>query len=395
MKRDQFMGLCVLLCLTAVIIFGVSGRPAKAPEAPPEEDVYQELLTVTPLAVVEGETISPNQRFLVRTAGDTGIYVSGVRVPEHVQVVDRFADEVLWEGDGMVSQSALWSPESGYLALARSARTWCSVTVIETENWTEWDFTLPDGSPIPEYTFLPDNQSWGVWQSESTLELTVGRGGGDGPQKQYLCILDKERGALAGQTFEPVKEVLSDSWDFNHDGIAEIVEVTAMGIENGGPYTLSVTDIDGRVLWEEEAYRAHMGWTSIFACSIDGQDYLIRYLPTMYQGWADYEFQIFFLNAAGGEQIFYENHITWDCNFRMDGHQYDVEALTEFLWDVRGYLENSTLLMSTEDGVFQSDIPGLRLQCYPFGDLLPLDSREALEEAVRQIEEDYKGEQGI
>lgn len=391
MKREQFIGLGVLLCLTAVITFGASNYPAKAPEAPPEEDAYQELLAATPLAAVEGETISPNQRFLVRTAGDTNIYVSGVRVPEYVQVVDRFTDEVLWEGDGMVSQSAIWSPESGYLALERSARTWCTVTVIETENWSSWDFTLPDGSPIPEYTFLPYDQPWGVWQSERALELTVGRGGDDGPKKQYLCMLDKESGALAGQTFEPVKEVLFDSCDFNHDGIAETVEVTAMGIENGGPYTLSVTDIGGRVLWEEEAYRAHAGWTSIFACSIDGQDYLLRYHPTMYQGWADYWFQIFFLNAAGGEQIIYENSITWDCNFRMDGHQYDVEALTDFLWDVRGYLKDSTLLMSTEDGVFQSNVPGLQLQSYPFGEALALESREALEEAVHRMEAEYIG----
>lgn len=77
----------------------------------------------------------------------------------------------------------------------------------------------------------------------------------------------------------------------------------------------------------------------------------------------------------------------------MEGHQYDVEALTDFLWEVRGYLENSTLLLSTEDGTFQSGVPGLQLEYFPFGEALRLDTREALEAAVRQLEEEYRAEQ--
>ena len=154
MKREQMIGLCVLLFLTAGTIFMVSRYPTEQGEALSDgERAYLEMLEAAPLAVVEGETISPDQRFLVRAVGATDFYVSGVRVPESVQVVDRLTAAVMWETDGMVSQAALWSPEGGYLALARSARTWCSVTVLETENWTAWDFTLPDGKPIPEYTF--------------------------------------------------------------------------------------------------------------------------------------------------------------------------------------------------------------------------------------------------
>ena len=65
------------------------------------------------------------------------------------------------------------------------------------------------------------------------------------------------------------------------------------------------------------------------------------------------------------------------------------------MWEVHTYLRDSTLLISTEDGVFQSNLPGLQLNYYPFGDALELDSREALKKAVLKAEKLFKEEEGI
>ena len=75
---------------------------------------------------------------------------------------------------GWVTQSVLWSPANNLVALAYGGRTWTAVKIISTAYWTSWEFTLPDGSPIPEYTFLPED--WGEWLDMDTLLLTVGRG---------------------------------------------------------------------------------------------------------------------------------------------------------------------------------------------------------------------------
>lgn len=92
-------------------------------EEPEETDAYEELIASTPVAGVEGETISPDGRFEVRAQGAGGEYVSGVQPPEFLQIVDRENGEVLWQYQGWLSQSALWSPEGGFLALGRTART--------------------------------------------------------------------------------------------------------------------------------------------------------------------------------------------------------------------------------------------------------------------------------
>ena len=178
----KLLGVLALLALLAGC--GQAGTTAEPPPAEPEEpDEYEAMIAATPVAQVEGEAVSPDGRFEVRAEGASGEYVSGVQSPEFLQIVDRETGEVLWQDMGWPWQSVLWSPEGGFLALAYSAQTWCTVTVFEAENWTSWEFTLPDGSPIPEYTFLPED--WGVWQSEGSLDLTIGQGGDAGEQRYY------------------------------------------------------------------------------------------------------------------------------------------------------------------------------------------------------------------
>ena len=150
-----------------------------------QEAAYGELLANTPTAEPEGETVSPNGRLEVRTAGRSDLYVSGVVVPKALQIVDRETGEVKWEDQGYLWQSVSWSPGNNLVALAYGGRTWTAVKVISTAYWTSWDFTLPDGSPIPEYTFLPED--WGEWLDEETLLLTVGRGGDGEERHTYRC----------------------------------------------------------------------------------------------------------------------------------------------------------------------------------------------------------------
>lgn len=397
MQRQQILGGLVLLAATAAVICGAQLWQAERADTS-AYPVYEELLVSTPAAELEGEPVSPNGRFAVRTVGTSDTYVSGVVAPEALQIVDRETGEVLWEDMGYVFQSALWSPDSHYLALAYGARAWQAVRVIETDTWTAWDFTLPDGSPIPEYTFLPDDGSWGQWLDGYTLLLTVGRGGDGGEQHTYRCSVLMDEGRLTGSVSERTAELLPGAYDFDHDGEPETLELATLWEPNGeieAWYELRVVGRNGIALWSTEPALWHGGYTSVYACRLDGADYLLQYEPEMWQGWADYAYRLFSLDE-NGEVLVQENTVSFDCNFRQNGHSFDKEAIADFLWDLRGCLADSRLLISTEDGTLYTDgeISPAEVPAY-LSDLLTLDSRAAMVDALRQDEAAFKWEQGI
>lgn len=350
MDKRRIFGVLALAVITAVTA-GVASPQMAAQRQETAE--YQALLEAAPVAQVEGETLSPNGQFQVRTAGKSEMYVSGYVVPEFLQIVDTETGELLWQDQGALWQSARWSPANNLVAIAYGGRTWTQVKVISTACWISWDFTLPDGSPIPEYEFLPED--WGTWPDMDTLLLTVGRGGDAGEPHTYRCTVRMNQdGTLSGSALEQTTEVLSEDYDFDHDGMPETTElVTVLTPETDyypAWYILQVIRQDGVELWSAGAHPSHAGWTSVFACKIDGEDYLLQYEPEMYQGWAEYAYELWAFDGNG-------------------------QAYT-----------SDNRLASTENGEFQTGIPGLELQNYIFSDLLSLDSLEAMEASVRQQE---------
>ena len=173
MDKRRILGVTLLLAAAAAVVT-VNGRFEAAQQA--EEAAYQAYLDTLPVAQVEGEVLSPDGRFRAETAGESDIFASGVRVPETLRIVDAGTGEVLWEDTGYLSQKVLWSPEGELVAIAYGGRAWEAVKILETDTWTVWDFTLPDGSAIPEYTFL--SEDWGQWLSGNDLLVTVGEGNG-------------------------------------------------------------------------------------------------------------------------------------------------------------------------------------------------------------------------
>ena len=79
--------------------------------------------TTAPLAVLEGEELSPDGQFEVQIVGASNI-VNGIQVPEKIQVVDQETGEVMWEdqGWGMVPGQTL--PGSGIRCLYLASSTY-------------------------------------------------------------------------------------------------------------------------------------------------------------------------------------------------------------------------------------------------------------------------------
>lgn len=346
---------------------------------------------MAPVARAEGETVSPGGRYEVRTVGVSGNYVSGVRIPEKLQVVRTDTGEVMWEDMGYLRQSALWSPDGRYLALAYGGRTWNQVLMFETETWTTWQFTLPDGGAIPEYTFLP-LEGWGIWIDENTIRLTIGRGGDGEEQRVYRCSVLMPNRGLNGSVVEETADVLAGDYDFDHDGQPDAVElVTVWGDREQAAVAWYELRVEGSgPCWTQELSESHVGWVSVFAVNLEGQDYLLRYAPWMGQGFATYDYQLFSLDEMGEEVLYRENGVEFDVNFRptLRG-SFDPAAIAAFLEEVHAYLEEGALLASTEGGSFRTGGSGadFREDFEFFDDWAPYDERKSLEENLRDYAE--------
>ena len=345
----KLLGVLALVLLLAGC--GQAGTTAEPPPPETEEpDEYEALIAATPVAQVEGESVSPDGRFEIRAEGASGEYVSGIQPPEFLQIVDRETGEVLWQDQGWPWQSVLWSPEGGFLALAYSARTWSAITILETEGWASWKFTLPDGSPIPEYTFLPED--WGAWQSENSLDLMIGLGGDGEEQALYQCSVWKvDIGGVTGESREKTLETLG-SWDFTHDGRPETVELETIWFPGGTGTardysTLRVLDGE-EALWEDVAAIQDAGQNSLYVLRLDEKDYLLQYVPSMGQGFCAYQYRIFSLDDTGEPVIYRENHVEFDINFGSPIHEsFDIPEIAAFLREVHGYLDQARELVNT------------------------------------------------
>ncbi len=133
--------------------------------------------------------------------------------------------------------------------------------------------------------------------------------------------------------------------DLDGDGADESVTVTK---EEDDFYVLSVLKANGsELLWSEEMSTAHPGWDSLFLCTLDGRDCLLRYNPTMYQGECSYRYTLFTLEN-GRENIKQTRTVAFDAN---GTNLLDVDEMTSFADEVNAMLEKSILLLKTEGGI--------------------------------------------
>lgn len=102
--------------------------------------------------------------------------------------------------------------------------------------------------------------------------------------------------------------VVTAQADLDHDGETEKVVVRT--VTPGQVYELAVEKEDGTQIWASEASPAHVGWNTIMLCSEGGQDYLVQYLPTMFQGFGSYTCTMFSLE--GGKETVKERVV---CGF--------------------------------------------------------------------------------
>lgn len=138
------------------------------------------------------------------------------------------------------------------------------------------------------------------------------------------------------------------SADLDRDGCDELIYLDKTQIESTHDITLRIIDSDGIGIWSESANTSHAGWNSLFLFKQDGEYFLLRYNPTMYQGYGTYVYTLFTLEG-GKEKVYRTNTLEFDLN---GTEELDVPKMVSYADEVNALLEKSILLMSTKDGTY-------------------------------------------
>ncbi len=143
----------------------------------------------------------------------------------------------------------------------------------------------------------------------------------------------------------PALELIAEV-DLDRDGQGDSLCLDRSGMPDEAYITLRVFNDNNNEIWSQDAGLPHAGWQSLFLCKLDGEYYLLRYNPSMYQGSCYYYYTLFTLEG-GQEKIIQSNQLEFDINGTKE---LDVPGMIAFAEEVNKLLDSSTLLMSTEGG---------------------------------------------
>lgn len=131
--------------------------------------------------------------------------------------------------------------------------------------------------------------------------------------------------------------------DLTQDGTPDSLAVTYIKEED--LWRLTVTDgATGKQIWSEEAATNYTGWSTLFLCTLESEDYLLRYNGTMGQGQCHYWYELFWLET--GRTVTKDSGQA-DVSIAPGGESIDQESFLAFLEKLNGYLSHSVQLMNT------------------------------------------------
>lgn len=149
--------------------------------------------------------------------------------------------------------------------------------------------------------------------------------------------------------------------DLNRNGVAEQVRLT--DIDDGQGQRLEIRE-NNTLIYSKEGYfdskEAYFGsdCISIFLCTLDGENYLLRYRPTMYQGVCMYSYELSDL-TDNRESVVQRNSVDFDINFGSPIHNsFDPDAIFVFMEEINDLLAHSVPLLNTDSdllGTFEKE----------------------------------------
>lgn len=133
--------------------------------------------------------------------------------------------------------------------------------------------------------------------------------------------------------------------DLDGDGNAEYLLIEEL--TKNELYSVQILKNDSSVLWSAELGLPHAGWDSYFLYQNDGVTGILRYNPSMFQGYADYIYELYIF-PGGVQSVSTSGEAAFSTN--PDSEDVWPAEAAAFAAEVNELLSHSKLLISTLDG---------------------------------------------
>ena len=249
---------------------------------------------------------------------------------------------------------------SEHLALVRIGAARPEKKSAVNPKWSSLYLALPsaDGAPAERLTidFIREYDAPDGTKAAYTLNI-----GTRDDSKSYKVLSGQDEiEAFLAYLRGDVSTLLAAT-DFDGDGTED--EIFFTEVEPGQIYRI-YAESNGSERWSAELGLAHVGWDSYFLYRNGDTSAILRYNPAMFQGFCDYDYELFTI-GADGRNLLMQRSVEFDANPDSDD-PWPPDAQV-FADEVNALLEKSTLLISTLDGELHLE-DGTTFRCVPCGD---------------------------
>ncbi len=136
--------------------------------------------------------------------------------------------------------------------------------------------------------------------------------------------------------------------DLNHDGSDELIIVNVTEWSESNPARLAIYSEEGNGLFYDDVYSSHSGWGNYFLLERDGKDYLVEFMPSMYQGYATYSWQLLDFDKNNKLRVVEEDAVDFTVNPQQ--FEFDIDEIENFMEGAERVIRPAMLLVSTNDG---------------------------------------------
>ena len=123
------------------------------------------------------------------------------------------------------------------------------------------------------------------------------------------------------------------------------IEVYTGNIGDGDSGYVFVKNADGKILHSEFAHIARAGWNNIYLGSIEGSDYLMTFHHEDRDDFGGYSYEVFRVDENGEIMQIAGSSFEWGGTYT-----YDDELFRQWVEGLEYYMENSRLILSSQEG---------------------------------------------